>query len=92
IEASAGLLRYIVEKGSVAIDGISLTVARVDERSFEVSVIPHTLKMTSLESKTKGSQVNIECDMIAKYTEKLIGAGKTRSKITREFLEDNDFL
>jgi riboflavin synthase len=92
IGAPEAMLRYIVGKGSVAIDGISLTVVKADENSFEVSIIPHTLKMTSLNSKKRGSPVNIECDLIAKYTEKLLGTGKPGSKITKEFLEDNDFL
>jgi riboflavin synthase len=91
VAAEPPVLRYIVEKGSVALDGISLTVARVDTRVFEVSVIPHTLRMTALASKRVGSRVNIECDIIAKYTEKLLGRSVTGSNITKKFLEENDF-
>ena len=91
ISVDRSMSRYIVEKGSVAIDGISLTVARADDSSFDVSVIPHTLKTTSLDSKKVGNLVNIECDIIAKYTEKLLGTQVTGSKITKEFLEENDY-
>ena len=67
IGLSENLLPYIIEKGSVSIDGISLTVASVTKRSFIVSVIPHTKKMTTLEKAMPGQMVNIECDMIGKY-------------------------
>lgn len=73
IAASSDLLRYIIEKGSIAVDGISLTVAQVDESSFAVSIIPHTAEQTILLKKNVGDTVNIECDMIGKYVEKLLG-------------------
>lgn len=73
IQADAGILRYIVEKGSIAIDGISLTVARVSDRDFAVSIIPHTLKETVLGEKKTGDKVNLENDIIGKYVEKLAG-------------------
>lgn len=73
LAAPQELLRYIVEKGSVAIDGISLTVIRVDEEGFEVSLIPHTAKMTTLGYKTAGDMVNLETDILARYVEKMLG-------------------
>jgi len=72
ISADPSLLRYIVEKGSIAIDGISLTVAKVTNSSFSVSLIPHTGTCTTLLSKRAGESVNLETDVIGKYIEKLI--------------------
>jgi riboflavin synthase len=72
IEAPAALLRYVVEKGSVAVDGVSLTVTRVDDRAFEVSLIPETLERTNLTDASAGRRVNLEVDVIAKYVEKLV--------------------
>jgi riboflavin synthase len=69
------LNRYVVEKGSISVDGISLTVAAVDEESFTVSLIPTTLGLTTLGEKGPGSMVNLEVDVIAKYVEKLTAAG-----------------
>lgn len=100
ISASASLLRYIVEKGSIAIDGISLTVAFVDSYGFKVSIIPHTAKETILQYRKKGDVVNLECDIIGKYVEKLLcGAGKDSQDkgnsdgkgITMEFLSTCGF-
>ena len=73
IECDSKLLRYIIEKGSVTLQGVSLTVARVDERSFAVSLIPHTQAATTLHQAKVGDLVNIENDIIAKYVEKLLG-------------------
>ena len=70
IEASLEILRYIVEKGSVAIDGISLTVAKVTQTTFSVSTIPHTRKITTLGERKKGDMVNLENDIVGKYVEK----------------------
>ncbi|MBO4548374.1 MAG: riboflavin synthase [Abditibacteriota bacterium] len=70
------LLRYIAPKGSVALDGISLTVARVTDGGFSVAVIPHTLSSTTLEDKRPGDRMNLETDILAKYTEKLLGRDK----------------
>jgi riboflavin synthase len=67
------LLRYVVEKGSIAVDGVSLTVARVDETSFDVSLIPETLERTNLGGTAEGRTVNLEVDVVAKYVEKLVG-------------------
>jgi riboflavin synthase len=72
IRASRELLRYVIAKGSIAIDGISLTVNRVDATGFSVALIPHTVEMTSLAHKNTGSKVNLEVDMIGKYVEKLV--------------------
>ena len=69
------LMKYIVEKGSIAIDGISLTVASVSESGFSVSVIPHTIAQTNLKNKTVGDIVNLETDIIGKYVEKLVTGG-----------------
>jgi riboflavin synthase len=71
-EAPEELLRYVVEKGSVAVDGVSLTVTTVDDRGFEVSLIPETLERTNLTDVSPGRRVNLEVDVIAKYVEKLV--------------------
>ncbi len=71
-EAPAGLLRYVIEKGSIAVDGVSLTVAQVDERGFEVSLVPETLARTTLGRAEPGHTVNLEVDLMAKYVEKLV--------------------
>jgi riboflavin synthase len=73
IEAPESVLRYVVEKGSVAVDGVSLTVVDVDEESLEVSLIPETLERTSLGHARPGTRVNLEVDVIAKYVEKAVG-------------------
>ena len=72
IAADAELLRYAVPKGSIAVDGISLTVAELDERAFSVSLIPETLQRTSLGSAQRGTRVNLEVDVLAKYVERLV--------------------
>jgi riboflavin synthase len=72
IEADPALLRYVVEKGSIAVDGVSLTVARIDEGSFDVSLIPETLERTNLGAARPGTPVNLEVDILAKYVEKLV--------------------
>jgi riboflavin synthase len=74
VEAPAELLRYVVEKGSITVDGVSLTVARVDDTSFDVSLIPETLERTTLGEAEEGRPVNLEVDVLAKYVEKLLGA------------------
>ena len=95
ISVGSDILRYIVEKGSVCIDGVSLTVAYVDEKSFKVSIIPHTGEETTLISDKYQKQVNIECDVIGKYVEKLLGFNKeqeVRKNINKDFLRSNGFL
>lgn len=91
IAADRDLLRYIVKKGSIAIDGISLTVARVTDGDFSVSVIPHTGEETTLLHRTPGDIVNLECDVIAKYVEKLLGKAE-RGGISAQFLADHGFI
>lgn len=71
ITADPGLLRYLVEKGSVTVDGVSLTVVSVTDSMFEVAVIPHTAEVTTLGVRRVGDQVNLEVDIIAKYVERL---------------------
>ena len=71
VEAAPDVLRYVVEKGSIAVDGVSLTVARVDDESFDVSLIPETLERTTLGEAAVGRPVNLEVDVFAKYVEKL---------------------
>jgi riboflavin synthase len=72
IGAPAEVLRYVVEKGSIAVDGVSLTVTEVDERSFTVSLIPETLQRTNFGGAVAGRRVNLEVDVLAKYVEKLM--------------------
>lgn len=95
VEAPPEILRYVVEKGSIAIDGISLTVARVDDRSFQVSVIPHTRAVTALSSHRVGSPVNLENDIVGKYVEKLMQPAPSESGpasgITMEFLAQHGY-
>ena len=97
IGAGDEILRYVVEKGSIAIDGISLTVAKVGEGWFSISAIPHTIRETTLQAKHQGDLVNLENDVIGKYVEKLLGlapAGEQtgeKSRITREFLSRYGF-
>lgn len=74
VDAPPELLRYVVEKGSIAVDGVSLTVAAVDDSSFSVSLIPETLARTTLGEAVVGRPVNVEVDVLAKYVEKLVGA------------------
>ena len=71
VSAPAELLRYVVDKGSIAVDGVSLTVSEVDDEAFEVSLIPETLERTTLGAATPGRPVNLEVDVLAKYVEKL---------------------
>ena len=98
IAAPPQLLRYIIEKGSIAIDGISLTVAAVSDTTFQVSLIPHTGSATTLLHQQVGDTVNLECDMIGKYVEKLLGLSaptkdKTESSaVTTAFLAEHGFL
>lgn len=86
------IMRYIVAKGSVAVDGISLTVAAVDTRSFTVSVIPVTQAETTILDKQTGDEVNIECDIIGKYIEKML-KGETKGQgVTLDLLARNGFI
>ena len=94
IKAPEKIMHYIVEKGSVAVDGISLTVAKTTQTSFMVSVIPHTAQCTVLAHKKVGDKVNLENDCIGKYIEHFLNWKEekiTESKITKEFLFSNGF-
>jgi riboflavin synthase len=73
VAAGPEILRYVVEKGSIAVDGVSLTVARIDDAGFDVSLIPETLERTNLGAAAAGQRVNLEVDVLAKYVEKLLG-------------------
>ena len=77
IEAPDEILRYVVEKGSITVDGVSLTVAELDSDSFTVSLIPETLERTNLGTAQPGTIVNLEVDVLAKYVEKLMGVART---------------
>jgi riboflavin synthase len=92
VETPASLLRYVVEKGSIAIDGISLTVNRVDERGFDVSIIPHTQTATTLTQKGVGARVNLEVDLIGKYVEKLLAGYAPPQGVTMEKLKEHGFV
>ena len=70
-EVPAGLERYLVPKGCVALDGISLTIGRVEGRKFNVWIIPHTYEVTTLQDRKQGDELNLECDLLAKYVEKM---------------------
>lgn len=94
-EAPDGLARYIAEKGSICVDGVSLTVNAVNGAKFDVNIVPHTLTQTTLESFQPGSKVNLEVDMLARYLERLMlgdAAMKGGSAITREFLARHGFI
>ncbi len=101
VSAESVLLRYIVEKGSIAIDGASLTVASVDQEEFRVSIIPHTGQQTTLMLRKTGDEVNLECDILGKYVEKLLypersqneneAMRKKRDTLSEAFLKQNGF-
>lgn len=94
IEAEDEILKYIIEKGSIAIDGTSLTVAYVDRDTFKVSIIPLTRDETTLLSKKVGEEVNLECDMVGKYIERFTmfkDDEKQKNSIDINFLRDNGF-
>lgn len=94
VSAAPEILRYVVEKGSITIDGISLTVAAVTEKDFSISAIPHTVAVTVLSDRKEGDTVNLETDIIGKYVEKLLQR-KTptpaSSGITMDFLSKHGF-
>lgn len=94
ISTSKDILKYIVYKGSVAVDGVSLTVSYVDEKIFKVSIIPHTNENTTLIKRNIKDVVNIECDLIGKYVEKLLlhEKAKKESSIDMNFLIQNGFI
>ena len=91
VAAESSLLRQIAAKGSIALDGISLTVVNAGAENFSVSMIPHTREVTNFKFKRVGSLVNIETDILAKYVERLTNF-KKNSEITETFLLENGFL
>ncbi len=100
IEVAESLTRYMIAKGSVAVDGISLTINSCDAGSFSISIIPHTAKLTTIGFKNRGDRVNIETDMIGKYVERFLAgvsqSGKDqiskRSTIDQEYLIKTGFI
>lgn len=96
INAPPALLSFMLPKGSIAIDGISLTLIDVEEDYFSVSLIPHTFKETTLGLKGTGKSVNLETDLIGKYVARLMGLnkplGKTKSDLSLSFLTENGFI
>jgi riboflavin synthase len=93
-----GILKYVIDHGSITIDGISLTVVKVSDATLTVSIIPHTLAETVLQYKKAGDEVNLECDVLGKYIEKLLlGATgqqvpRSTGRLTEAFLAENGFL
>lgn len=95
IEAPKEVLKYVINKGSIAVDGTSLTVAHVDGRIFKVSIIPLTREKTTLLSKKIGEEVNLECDIVGKYIERLMlnsESVESKSSIDKDFLRKNGFI
>ncbi len=97
VRVPTSLGRYLVEKGSVSVDGISLTVNRCGRDWFGITVIPHTLERTTLVGKGVGDPVNVECDILGKYVEKMLGGlrsgeGSDAGGVTKDLLRDHGFL
>ena len=91
IELTPELSKYVIKKGSIAINGISLTIAGINENTINIAVIPHTYENTNLKELKNGDFVNIEVDMIAKYVEKFLSTGDNESRISLEFLQEHGF-
>ena len=95
IRAPESLAKYIAEKGSICVDGISLTVNGVDGDEFDLNIVPHTLEMTTMGNFESGQRVNLEVDIIARYLERLLlgeKAADKESNISMAFLEEHGFL
>ncbi len=95
ISAPTELLKYMIYKGSITVDGVSLTVASVSQEGFKISIIPHTKESTTLIDKKIGDKVNLECDMIGKYIERFMGFTQEtdkKQKIDVDFLSQHGFL
>jgi riboflavin synthase len=92
IEAPPQVLRFCVRKGSIALDGISLTINEVTDNGFQVAVIPHTAQVTTLGLKGIGAAVNLECDLIGKYIEKLLQNDEPPARVTQEYLKKKGLL
>jgi riboflavin synthase len=90
IDGPDSVLRYVIKKGSIAIDGISLTVADVDQSGFSIAMIPHTAKLTTLGFKSAGDHVNLEADIIGKYVERLL-SGRVEGSVDMELLKRTGF-
>lgn len=91
LEAPAELARYIAQKGSITVDGISLTVNAVAGNEFELNIVPYTLEHTTMGDYRPGQRVNLEVDQIARYLERLLQAGSPAAGITEEFLQRHGF-
>jgi riboflavin synthase len=91
MEVPEVVLRYIIKKGSIAVDGISLTVAEVDTSGFSFAMIPHTAKLTTLGFKTAGESVNVETDVIGRYIEKLL-SGRLEGGVNLDLLKKTGFV
>lgn len=84
--------KYVVHKGSITINGISLTVAEINQNRFKVAIIPHTFENTNLKALNIGDNVNIETDILGKYVEKMLSSKDNDSKISMSFLQENGFV
>lgn len=91
IELSSNQEKYVVKKGSIAIDGISLTITNVKQNNITLAIIPHTFENTNLKELKSGNFVNIEVDITAKYIEKFLSTSDNKSKITLEYLQEHGF-
>lgn len=92
ISAPREVTRYVVEKGSIAIDGVSLTVVSCDNSGFSVALIPHTLATTTLGFRRSGDRVNLETDILGKYVEKFLSGGRPSGGVTNDLLRDSGFM
>lgn len=92
VKTSRDLLKYMIVKGSITIDGISLTIQKLTDDGFMVSIIPHTNDVTTLLELSVGTKVNLECDVIAKYTERLLNTSSHSSGIDEQFLARHGFM
>lgn len=92
IAIPAAIQRYVAVKGSIAIDGVSLTVAGIEGDRCRVAVIPHTWQSTNLQYLRSGQRVNVEVDIFAKYVERLLGRDTTQSAVNEEFLREHGFM
>jgi len=92
INAPREVLRYVVEKGSIAVDGVSLTVVSWDETGLSVALIPHTLNTTTLGLKKSGDKVHLEADVLGKYVEKFVSGGRPSGSLTEDLLRESGFI
>ena len=91
IELTPDLAKYTIKKGSITVNGISLTIARVNDKNINLTIIPHTYENTNLKNLKNGDFVNIEVDMLAKYVEKFLSTSDNKSRISLEFLQEHGF-